>query len=110
MNIHQNPKPVRHEDLHEQIENMLDHADDSKVCCVLLGDVKLEPGRIQVRSSCAIKFPDDMTQDGVLLPAALSGMIGDTMRQNPMFANAVMLAAKMYIENHPQYTQDPSLN
>lgn len=111
MNIHQNNEPVNHDDRHNKIMMMLDAVNtDGQVCMIILGDVELQPGRISVQSSTALDLPDSMEEDGVVLPAALSGMIFDGMGKIPKFAHAVMLAAQMYAERQMEQNNKIHLN
>jgi hypothetical protein len=72
--------------------------------------VELQPGRLAVKSSTALTFPESMEADGIVLPAALSGMIFDTMKQFPKLAHAVMLAAQMYAERQMEQNNKIHLN
>ena len=111
MNIQQNNEPVNHDDRHNKIKMMQDAVDtEGQVCVIILGDVEVLPGRLSVQSSTALGFPDSMEEDGVVLPAALSGMIFDTMGKYPKFAHAVMLAAQMYAERQMEQNNKIHLN
>ena len=101
MKLHQNNNnDFDHGHMHEQIEQMMDFVEDNQVCAVILGDVIIQPGRMNVRGTSAVvsNLTDDT--DEKLTAVSLAGVLSDAMRRSDIVAEAVLHAAKFFIEAH----------